>query len=101
MTRIDIAVDPAADAVYPKQRAAVVEVDMVDGRRLTCHRPTRKGDPDHPLSDAELFDKFEELVVPALGKAGSDTLLEWLLHVDTVSDVTTLPIGSAAIERCR
>jgi 2-methylcitrate dehydratase PrpD len=96
MTRIAIAVDPAAEAVYPKQRAAVVEVDTVDGRQLICRRPTRKGDPDNPLSDAELFDKFEELVAPALGKAESDTLLDWLLHVDTVSDVATLPIGSAS-----
>jgi len=97
MTRIEIAVDPAADAVYPKQRAAIVELETVDGRQLTCYRPTRKGDPDNPLSDAELFDKFEELVAPALGRNASATVLDWLLHVDTVSDVTTLPIGSASV----
>jgi 2-methylcitrate dehydratase PrpD len=95
MSRIAISVDPLADAAYPKQRAAIVEVETTDHCHLTYTAPTRKGDPDSPLTDIELFDKFHELVAPALGSAGSSELLEYLLNIDRRDEIGSLPLRSA------
>jgi 2-methylcitrate dehydratase PrpD len=93
MTRVELSVDAGADAAYPKRRVAVVDVETTDGRHLSHRAPTRKGDPDDPLSDAELDDKFRELVEPVIGHEAGDELLAALWRIDELDDITSLPIG--------
>ncbi|MCX7962071.1 MAG: MmgE/PrpD family protein [Burkholderiales bacterium] len=68
MRRIEIAVDPELDRAFPARRAARVAIETADGRRAEHLQPTRVGDPEQPLSDAQLEDKFLELVAPVLGE---------------------------------
>ena len=51
MPRITVSLDPELAADYPGRRAAKVTVKLRDGRELFRYQPTRKGDPDAPLSD--------------------------------------------------
>lgn len=46
--------------------------DLADGRVLEHEQPTRKGDPEDPLTDAELDAKFRELAEPVLGVAAAE-----------------------------
>jgi 2-methylcitrate dehydratase PrpD len=77
MGRISVSLDPELDATFPRQRAARVAIEA-RGRREEWLQPTRKGDPDAPLSDAELEDKYRELASPVLGAARAQSLLEKL-----------------------
>jgi 2-methylcitrate dehydratase PrpD len=92
MTRTQLSVDPQADSVYPGQRAATVTVRTTDGRTLRFYAPTRKGDPDNPLSDAELSDKFMELVAPITGTTTAQDLLAVLWNIHSHSDLAALPL---------
>lgn len=85
MRRIEVAIDPELDAAFPKQRAARVEIVARDGRRESFLQPTRVGDPDAPLSDAQLEDKFLELAGPVLGEPQARKLLArlWRLEAET------------------
>ena len=83
MRRIDVAVDPALDASFPAQRAARVAIQAHDGRRGEHLQPTRKGDPDAPLSDAELEHKYLELASPVLGEERSRRLLARLWRLES------------------
>ncbi|WP_422648556.1 hypothetical protein OJJOAM_000131 [Cupriavidus sp. H18C1] len=83
MSRIELSVDGQLDAAFPGQRAARVTVRLRDGRELTHLQPNRKGDPEEPLSDADLDDKFVELVEPVLGPARTRTLLRQLWSLDS------------------
>jgi 2-methylcitrate dehydratase PrpD len=78
MERMSVSVDPELDATFPRQRAARVAIEARGGRRGEWLQPTRKGDPDAPLSDAELEDKFLELASPVLGVAPAKGLLSRL-----------------------
>ena len=60
-----------------------VTITTADGRSETVHQPTRKGDPDMPLTDRELDAKFLELATPVLGAAAAASLLERLWRLDT------------------
>lgn len=82
MARIRLAVDPDLDARFPGQRAARVRFATADGRQGEYLQPTRKGDPEQPLSDAELSDKFMELAAPVVGKARARALLGHLWALD-------------------
>ncbi|HJY76673.1 MAG TPA: MmgE/PrpD family protein [Burkholderiales bacterium] len=66
MKRINVSLDPELDAAFPKQRAARVAI-QAGGRRAEHLQPTRIGDPDAPLSDAQLEDKYLELAAPVIG----------------------------------
>jgi 2-methylcitrate dehydratase PrpD len=66
MKRIRVSLDPGLDAAFPAQRAARVAIHA-DGRREEHLQPTRIGDPDAPLSDAQLEDKYFELAAPVIG----------------------------------
>jgi 2-methylcitrate dehydratase PrpD len=87
MQRVDVVLDPQCDADFPHRRSAVVEMELKDGRRLRHYQPTRKGDPDAPLTDAELEDKFFELAAPVIGRPAATALLDRLWHLDSQKDV--------------
>jgi len=82
MQRIRIAADPAMSAAFPLQRAARVSVTLTDGRKLEFFAPCRKGDPEAPLSDAEINAKFDELVAPVIGHAQALALRAQLWRLD-------------------
>jgi 2-methylcitrate dehydratase PrpD len=82
MRRVEVAIDPGIDAAFPARRSARVAIESRDGRRAEHFQPTRKGDPDMPLSDAELEHKYLELVTPVLGDEQARTLLARLWKLE-------------------
>ena len=82
MRRVDVVLDPQCEADFPGRRSAVVEIEMQDGRRLRRYQPHRKGDPEEPLTDAELTGKFFELASPVMGRPAADLLLAALWTLD-------------------
>lgn len=87
MTRIDVAVDPEIDAAFPGQRAARVVIETRDGRRLEHLQTHRKGDPEEPLSDAELEGKFLELAGPVLGADEARAFVRRLWTLETLGSM--------------
>ena len=85
MERMTVEVDPALDAAFPGQRAARIEIETVDGRRLTHFQPNRKGDPEQALTDAELEGKFMELSEPVIGNTKARSLLAKIWALDSRS----------------
>ena len=82
MARISVSVDPAIDRAFPGQRAAHVTLTERSGRSESFFQPTRIGDPDAPLSDRQLDDKFLELFSPTLGDARARSWLTGLWELD-------------------
>jgi 2-methylcitrate dehydratase PrpD len=87
MKKIEVVADPELSKGYPTQRAAHVEIETTDGRKLTHFQPTRKGDPEMPLTDEELQDKFLELAAPVIGDGGARSLLEQLWRTEKLATV--------------
>jgi 2-methylcitrate dehydratase PrpD len=87
MAKIDVAIDPELDAAFPKQRAARVAFRTRDGREEELLQPTRIGDPEAPLSDAQLEAKYLELAGPVLGEPRARKLLADLWALDQAATV--------------
>jgi 2-methylcitrate dehydratase PrpD len=87
MRRVDVAIDPELDATFPGQRAARVSIVARDGRRAEHLQPTRKGDPDAPLSDPELEAKYLELAAPVVGDARARELLARIWRLEREAQV--------------
>jgi 2-methylcitrate dehydratase PrpD len=84
MEKISVAIDPELDATFPRQRAARVVIEARGGRREEFLQPTRKGDPDMPLTDREVDEKYMELVTPVLGADKAKDLLARLWKLEAL-----------------
>jgi 2-methylcitrate dehydratase PrpD len=89
MKKIEVVIDPELDAAFPNQRAARVAIDTTDGRSVEYLQPARKGDPELPLTDRDLEDKYLELASPVLGEATAKALAAKLWKLETLPNMTT------------
>jgi 2-methylcitrate dehydratase PrpD len=96
MPKVTVALDPELADAYPGKRAAKVWIGLKDGRELYRYQPTRKGDPDAPLSDAELSEKLTELAAPVVGSAAAAALLEGLWRGSALPGPVPLAANAAA-----
>ncbi|MBE9604282.1 MmgE/PrpD family protein [Acetobacteraceae bacterium H6797] len=80
MHKVSVSMARALADAYPKHRAARLRVELRDGRVLEHEQPTRKGDPENPLTDEELDAKFQELAGPVLGEGAASALLALIRH---------------------
>ncbi len=87
MKRISRSLDAEVDAAFPGRRGARVQVTLRDGRRLAHLQPDRKGDPELPLSDADLEGKLLELAAPTLGEPAARALLDRIWALPAGSDL--------------
>lgn len=87
---VRLEIDDAIDATFPKQRAARVAIELTDGRTLVHLAPTRRGDPDAPLTDEELEDKFAELAAPAVGEEAARKVADLVWQIHGMTRVTDL-----------
>ena len=100
LAKVEVSADPVLSKGYPGQRAAHVEIELNDGRVFKHFQPTRKGDPEMPLTDDEVNEKFLELAMPVIGDPASRELLTalWALdkRPDAIFDFTARPHARAA-----
>jgi len=97
MKHVELSVDSQLEAAFPRQRAATVEIETIEGKHFRHHSPTRKGDPDNPLTDEELSAKYRELVIPVIGEAAADQLLTTLWELEKLGDVTGLDFTGSGV----
>lgn len=83
MSRITKSLDPEVDAGFPARRAARVTINLRDGRAVTHWQSDRKGDPELPLTDADLEGKLIELASPVIGEPAARTLLTRIWALDS------------------
>jgi 2-methylcitrate dehydratase PrpD len=87
--RVRLVPDAEMERDFPGRRRAVVTAIDRDGTSHVAVRDTRKGDPDDPLDDAELADKFGDLSSPVLGAGRAAALAA------TIWDLASLPSAAS------
>ena len=90
MEKVELKVHPELDSKFPGQRAALVTVHTKGGSSYSYLQPTRKGDPDMALTDAELQDKFNELVEPVLGSKRCAAVAHALWQLEALPDLAAV-----------
>ena len=99
MKKIEVLADPELSKGYPTQRAAQVDIETNDGRKLSHFQPYRKGDPELPLTDQELDGKFLELATPVIGEPAAGSLLRELWRTEQLASVNYVTSGHATQAR--
>lgn len=95
--RIEVRHDARAEAEYPRQFSASVEIETTDGGSERLFVPIPKGEPENFQTPDELRAKYAALVLPVIGAAQEARLFQAVMGLDrssvgAVFDAAT-PIG--------
>ncbi|MBK1780100.1 MmgE/PrpD family protein [Advenella sp. WQ 585] len=85
MKKISLSPDSDMTAQFPLHRSARVTIVLTDGNTYTHYAKDRKGDPELPLTDEELNNKFDELVIPVLNKEKAEKLKQQIWQLDKLN----------------
>jgi len=91
--RVAVRLDPDLDARHAARedrRPARVEVVLRGGKILTAEREVARGWAEEPFSAEEIVGKFRALVEPQAGPAPTQRLLETILRLPALPDVSSL-----------
>jgi 2-methylcitrate dehydratase PrpD len=90
MPKIKVEEDEEIAARYPAQRQARLRIELTSGEVIEHFQPTRKGDPDDPLTDAELFEKYDELTGAVLSADVAKSLKNQVMSSDHLPGAVAL-----------
>ena len=90
MGRVTVSGDPRCDAIYPDEFPAILEAELIDGRREIIEVMANRGGPGDPLSDRELAMKFRENVSGRLDDEVAARVEDRLLRLHELEDVTAV-----------
>ncbi|MGH7844404.1 MAG: MmgE/PrpD family protein [Candidatus Binatia bacterium] len=97
-SRIQLIPDPALlESVSPRQVS--LEVVTRDGKTLTRHLLTYRGTPENPASTQEVEEKARDLMVPVIGKARTEQLIQCIENLAQVKDMRELRPNFVAMEQ--
>src|SRR5467141_825836 len=77
-------------ALYPDAVANIVDVELVDGRRLTKRVDYPMGHAKNPLKDSQVEEKFNALVEPLLGSDRARKIIDIVWKLDEAKNVDEL-----------
>ncbi|WP_428035253.1 MmgE/PrpD family protein [Amphritea sp.] len=80
MPRVSVSEDAELAAAYPRKRMARINVTLNNGQTLNHFQQTRKGDPENPLTDAEMIAKYDELAGSVIAPETRVNLRHQILH---------------------
>jgi 2-methylcitrate dehydratase PrpD len=85
--KVKLVPDAELDKLIPK-RVSVVTVRLADGRSLSERIENVRGTAENPMTREEIVAKARDLIVPVLGKATSEKLIETVFAIERVKNVT-------------
>ena len=85
MDKVEYAVDPQSN--FPKHYSGEVVVTLDDGRTVRERVAVNRGNPERPLTNAEIEAKFFENCALTLAQPGALRIRDAVLALDTLTAV--------------
>jgi len=99
MDKVDYAVD--AESTFPKHYTGEVVVTLDDGRVLRQRVAVNRGNPDQPLSNAEIEEKFFDNCSLHYSRAEAAGVRDLILGLEGIADARVLEDALALIPAAR
>jgi 2-methylcitrate dehydratase PrpD len=90
MKRIEIRSDPQLSMHYPGKWPARVEIMTRDGKSLKGSSDYPKGDPENPLDERDVIEKFRDLTKGLLSDSTAEAIVERVMSLEDIDDVSNL-----------
>jgi 2-methylcitrate dehydratase PrpD len=89
MAKIDVEADPSLDVGYPEKRAALIEIELFDGKTYKHSVDNARGEPEWPLKASEIVDKFFAHTDEVLGSR-AQAIHDLVMDLENVRDVAEI-----------
>ncbi len=83
-------VHPPCDADGMVDHSVEVAIGMNDGQKYSCLVTVPIGEPENPITEEQLADKFRQCTIPILGERASARVLELARSFEAVEDLEPL-----------
>ncbi len=90
LPKVKVVADPEIEAVFPRLQRVIVRIRTTDGRVFEKQLDYPKGDPRHPLTDAEIGEKFDALAEPVMTAAARERLKDAVWNLEDARSVSDL-----------
>jgi 2-methylcitrate dehydratase PrpD len=87
--KVQLIKDEALQNLMPL-RVAIVDIQLVDGTRLTRRVDNVRGTPENPMTRQEIVTKATDLIAPVFGAAEAGKLVEHVMNLEKVKDIREL-----------
>ncbi|MBW1612614.1 MAG: MmgE/PrpD family protein [Deltaproteobacteria bacterium] len=88
--KVRMVADSEVDALLPDMFAGRVEVNTKDGRKFQTFKRYPKGEPENPLTEEELSDKFKKLVTEVVGVKRAEELAMLIDRLEKLDNIEGL-----------
>ncbi|UCF85819.1 MAG: MmgE/PrpD family protein [Desulfobacteraceae bacterium] len=90
MSIISLKDDPEFTRLYPKKWPSRVQIELENGKRYEGYCEYPKGDPENPLSEKELIEKFKKLCENIIKDDEKERIIDSVLNLEKIDDVATI-----------
>jgi 2-methylcitrate dehydratase len=90
LPRIEVVADEKIESVFPRLKAADVEISLMDGSSYSKWVDYPKGDYRAPMNEEELWTKFSSLADPIVSRPRQEEIGEMILNLEQISDMGKL-----------
>lgn len=90
MQKVRYEFDPEAEKVYPQKYPSTVIVTLKDGRKIKSYIEYPKGDPENPVTEQEIIDKFRVLASSNFESKKVEKIIETVLNLEQLDNINYL-----------
>ncbi|MGO9402667.1 MAG: MmgE/PrpD family protein [Terriglobales bacterium] len=90
LKKVEVVADPEIEKVFPALQRVIVNITTSDGRKFLKQLDYPKGDPQNPLSDAEIEEKFRALAEGVLSANAQGKLIDAIWNLEKCTSATKL-----------
>jgi 2-methylcitrate dehydratase PrpD len=87
--KVQLVPDAELDRLLPA-RVSIMELTLTDGPKLTERVDAVRGTPENPMRRDEILTKCRDLVIPVLGAAKCEALIEKVLMLEKLKNIREL-----------
>jgi len=88
MKKITVVPNSEINALFPQIKRAKITVTMTNGQQYTTQTDVAKGDPEDPLTNQEIIDKFRANTEKTLGRQRTDKIIETTWTLDSLNNIS-------------
>ena len=90
LNKVEVVADPEIEKVFPALQRVIVHIDTTDGRSFDKQLDYPKGDPQNPLTDQEIEEKFAALADGVLSAGAQKRAIDSVWNLEHIGSVTEL-----------
>jgi 2-methylcitrate dehydratase len=90
LNKIRVIVEADYEKTFPELKKTGVEIKTTDGQSFNIEVDFPIGDYREPMDDNTLYSKFDSMVLPETGKEKRDKIVETILNLEKLTDITDL-----------